>query len=423
VGEIAQRTYTYPPLSHVVGYVSSRHGKAGVEDAFDAYLRGGRSVSALSELKNRLLRVQKRGDDLTLTIDLRLQKVADAALGDWPGAIVALDVRTGEVLAMASHPYLNPNTLEDDWEQLTQNPARPFVARALQGQYVPGSAFKVVTASAAVDLGVAIPEVRHEHEADMVVQGFRIRNTNHPQLTNLSFAEEFAWSCNVAFGLTGLDLGRSSPIDYNVLAGPQDYVWPPSDVTASTARFEDYVNRFGFGQSTPFDLPTAAGHVPTGPLTPVDLANTAFGQGELQVSPLQMALATATINRGGEMPSPYLVAEVRQGDAHTALHRPGGVLRRVISPNTANALTSMMVLSVDTAYASPARISGVRVGGKTGTAEVGGSATPHSWFVGFAPADRPGVAVAAIMENRGSGTTFATPAAGKVLEAALRLGY
>jgi peptidoglycan glycosyltransferase len=136
-----------------------------------------------------------------------------------------------------------------------------------------------------------------------------------------------------------------------------------------------------------------------------------------------MALATATIARGGEMPAPYLVAEVEQGADRTVLHRPGAVLRRVLKPTTAAALNSMMVLSVDTAYASPARIPGVRVGGKTGTAEVGGGATPHAWFVGYAPADRPGVAVAVIMENRGSGTTFATPAARQVLEAALRLGY
>jgi peptidoglycan glycosyltransferase len=135
-----------------------------------------------------------------------------------------------------------------------------------------------------------------------------------------------------------------------------------------------------------------------------------------------MALAAATVLNGGMMPAPFVVSEASDGRAHVSLHQQSN-LGRVMGQTAAAELNDMMVLSVDTAYAQPARIPGVRVGGKTGTAEVGGGANPHSWFIGYAPADRPGVAVAVILENQGSGTTYATPAGQQVLKAALDLGY
>ncbi len=423
VGQIMERVYAYPPLAHVVGYASIRHGKTGVEDAFDAYLRGQRGAGAMTELRRALLHPHEPGADVVLTIDLRLQRLADELLGANSGAIAMINAHTGEVLALASHPYFDANSLDDDWEKLANDGTRPFVGRAISGQYVPGSVFKVVTASAALDLGLQRPEERHHHEADLVVQGFRIRNTNHPQLMDLSFAEEFAWSCNVAFALTGLSLGFPEHIDYNFLAPRGEVVWNRDGVGPSVERLHEYARRFGLDQRVPFDLPTAAGRfAASDDLTAVELANTAFGQGDLQVSPLQMALVTATIPNGGELPAPYVVAEARDESGSVHFHQPGSQ-RRVIRPQTAADVNAMMVLSVDTAYAQPARIPGVHVGGKTGTAEVGGGQTPHSWFVGYAPAERPGVAVAVILENKGSGTTFATPIGGKLMQEALRLGY
>jgi len=422
VGELAQRSYTYPPLSHVIGYASSRYGKSGIEESYDSYLRGDRAVDTVTALRNKFVRSEQRGADVVLTIDLQLQKAADQALGNSKGAIVALNPRTGEVLALASHPYFDSNAVDENWGQLSADSSGVLVPRAIQGQYVPGSVFKLVTASAALDLGLADPNAVHHHEADLVVDGFTIKNTNHPQLKDLSFAEEFAWSCNVAFALTGLALGFPSQIDYNILAGPQPFLWPRGGVDASVARFRDYAQRFGIGQAPRFDLPTSAGRISTDDsLTPVQLANTAFGQGDLQVSPLQMALVAATVVNGGEMPAPHLGIEARDASAATPLPVPGAP-RRIMKREAAATLNALMVLSVDTAYAQPARIPGVPVGGKTGTAEVG-NGTPHSWFVGYAPADRQGVAVAVILENAGSGTTYATPVGQKVLQAALQLGY
>ncbi|MPZ14492.1 MAG: hypothetical protein GEU73_08730 [Chloroflexi bacterium] len=424
VGEIVQRNYPYPPLAHVVGYASTRHGKAGLEAAFDPILRGSQGTDWESTLRNALLPTERQGSDIVLTIDLRLQRIADEVLGDRSGAIVALDVGTGEVLALASHPSFDPNTLDERWEQLAADPSRPFVNRALDGQYVPGSVFKIITAGAALDLGIAQPDERHRHEGDLIVEGFRIRNTNHPQLTELTFAEEFAWSCNPAFALTGLSLGFGEHIDFNKFGPPQAYVWEPRDVTASVDRFREYADRFGIGKPVPFDLATAAGRISSGDtMTAVGLASTAFGQGDLQVTPLQMALVAATVPNGGHMPVPYLVSESRGPDGHVSVRRTGPPGRQVIRSTTASQLNQMMKLSVETAYARPAQIPGIAVGGKTGTAEVGQSGTPHAWFVGYAPADRSGVAVAVIMENRGSGTEFAAPAGQRVLEAAMRLGY
>jgi len=422
-GELAQRTYTYPPLAHVTGYVSTKYGKSGVEEAYDSYLRGDRMANPMDAVRNKLLRGEQKGADVKITIDLQLQKAADDALGSDRGAIAAINVRTGEVLALASHPYFDPNTLDEQWARLSQDPSQPFVARAIEGQYVPGSTFKVVTDSAALDIGVVDPNMRIHHEADLIVDGFRIRNTNHPQLKDLTFAEEFAWSCNVAHAYVGMSLANTGLIDFGVLAPAQAYTWDKGPTDASAARFKEYARRFGIGIAPPFDLPTSAGRLSArDDLTSVELANTSFGQGDLQVSPLQMVLAASTISRGGEMPAPYLGMQAGEGSNAVTLHRPS-TLRRVINLTTAQAMNAMMVLSVETAYAQPARIPGVPVGGKTGTAEVGGGANPHSWFIGYAPADRTGVAVAVIIENKGSGTTFATPVGQKVLKAALDLGY
>ncbi len=423
-GELAHRAYAYPPLADVVGYWSIQHGKSGIEEAFDSFLRGERSTNPAAEIRNKLFPVDRHGADVRLTLDLQLQKVADDALGGSPGAAAVVDVSTGEVLALASHPYFDPNTLDEDWERLANDRGEPFVSRAINGQYVPGSIFKLVTASAALDSGIATAGMEHHHEADLIVDGLRIRNTNHPQLTDLTFAEEFAWSCNVFFAYTGLSLGGSSLIDYSPLASREPYTWPAGPVDASEARLREYARRYGIGQAVPFDLPTSAGLISKADhMTRAQLASTAFGQGDLLVSPLQMALVAATVDNGGVMPAPYIVASVEDGKTVERIHQPGAGGHRVISESAAAELNAMMELSVDTAYAQPARIPGVRVGGKTGTAEVSTSETPHSWFVGYAPADRPGVAVAVIMENRGSGTTFATPAARKILKAALDMGY
>src|SRR6185437_4888946 len=178
--------------------------------------------------------------------------------------------------------------------------------------------------------------------------------------------------------------------------------------------------RFGFERTIPFDLPVAVSQVRNAGTqwSPELLVQTAFGQGELDVTPLQMALVVASVANGGHVPTPYLAAELRSGGQTRQLHQPGQSFSTAGSTEVANTMVSFMVEGVDNGYAAKAAIPGVKVGGKTGTAEVG-DGTSHSWFIGFAPADAPRVAVAVIMEHQGSGSDFATPAAQQVMRAAL----
>jgi peptidoglycan glycosyltransferase len=191
-------------------------------------------------------------------------------------------------------------------------------------------------------------------------------------------------------------------------------VQPSADVLT------DYAKRYGFDRAIPFDLPIAPSQVkrPSTEWTPELLVQTAFGQGEIQVTPMEMALIAATVANGGRVPTPYLAAELRNGSAASQLHEPGQFFSIAGSGATAKKLRDFMVEGVDNGYAAKAAIQGIKVAGKTGTAEVG-DGTSHSWFIGFAPADEPRVAVAVIMEHQGSGSDFATPAAQRVMRAAL----
>lgn len=416
----SRREYALPALVHVVGFHSARFGNAGIEDTYDRYLRGERGGSALGRLRDQLLHRAAVGSDVRLTIDAELSRVAAQALGDTAGAAVALDPRTGEVLALVSAPYFDANQLAERWEALRTDEAAPLVARATEGLYVPGSVFKIVTASAAIDLNMVQVDAAHACTTDLIVEGFRIQQKNHPQLRRVTFAQDFAWSDNVTFAKTGLGLGAPGPINFDD-AAPRPYPWEGQGVQASAQRFLDYAHRFGFAQPIPFDLPVATSRVAEREqFSPVELAVTAFGQGQLEATPLLMALVGATIANGGVMPAPYLVSELRAPDGSVERPQsPGGRLRQVISPATAGTMNRLMVQSVDEGYARPAQIAGVKVGGKTGTAETGQGRVPHSWFVGYAPADNPRVAVAVIAENRGSGSDVATPAARRIIEAAL----
>ena len=418
--EGARREYALPALVHVVGYHSARFGNAGIEATYDPYLRGERGGNAIGRLRDHLLHRAAIGRDVRLTIDAELSRVAAQALGNNAGAAVALDPRTGEVLAMVSAPSFDADQLADRWEALREDESAPLVARATEGLYVPGSVFKIITASAAIDLNMVQVDAAHDCTTDLVVEGFRIQQKNHPQLRRVTFAQDFAWSDNVTFAKTGLGLGTPGPINFDD-AAPQPYPWERQGVQASAQRFLDYAHRFGFAQQIPFDLPVATSRVAEREqFSPVDLAVTAFGQGQLEATPLLMALVGATVANAGAMPAPYLVSEIRAPNGSVERpHSPGGRLRQVISAATAATMNRLMVQSVDEGYARPAQIAGVKVGGKTGTAETGQGRVPHSWFVGYAPADNPRVAVAVIAENQGSGSDVATPAGRRIMEAAL----
>ncbi|HEX2924074.1 MAG TPA: penicillin-binding transpeptidase domain-containing protein [Chloroflexota bacterium] len=410
------RRYADATMAPVTGYFSDKYGATGLEESFSRYLRGDVQSNPVDALTNQLLHRTPTVDDLHLTLDSKIQAVAAQQMGSDRGAIIAMDPRTGAILAMVSTPYFDPNQVDTQMAQLQSDAGKPLYNRATQGLYTPGSVFKIITASAAIDLGLVDLDKKYQCTDDLVVDGFRIVNKNHRGVSTVTYVDDFAYSCNVTFAKTGLGLGTNPlPVGDNL---PDPAPWNKS-IDESEKRFLDYAHRFGLEAPFPFDLQTSESRVGNLPLSKVELANTAFGQGELLVTPLLMATSVAAIANGGNMPQPYLVSDITDQKGNLVEHRAPAPIRRVISQSSAASMNRLMVSSVQEGYAKPAAIAGIKVGGKTGSAETGPDQKTHSWFIGYAPADNPTVAVAVIMENKGPGSDFATPAGRKVMEAAL----
>ncbi|HYH93536.1 MAG TPA: penicillin-binding protein 2 [Candidatus Saccharimonadales bacterium] len=404
------RVYKGRAISQVVGYASSRYGRAGLELAYDAEL-AGLAGDPVSEALRKFGADPYDPKDLTLSLSYELQQAAVKSLGDDRGAVVMLDPRSGEVLALASTPtydasdVANPVTSTEAFEALRKDEDEPLLPRATLGRYVPGSVFKIVTAiaglgSGAVDRDTTYAEQPPAEEDGLLVDGFRIRDGHH-QVTGdreLDLIEATEASCNIWYALTGLQIGGADLVDW--------------------------AGRLGFGAPLPFDLPTAVSQVtngsggePGGFIDDVELANAAYGQAETFVTPLQMALVAATVANDGELMRPRLV---------TALTGDGGTrtigeetIRRVISAGDAGTIRDGMVAAVEgelgQRYTRGAKVPGVTTAGKSGTAELGGSGEPHSWFIGFAPAEDPRIAIAVLVEQGGRGAEAASPIAGDLM--------
>jgi len=396
-GDGFRRVYSRSSLAQTVGYASPRFGRTGVEAALDPELSGRAGGGIVSALRRRLIGTGEPGGDVTLTIDTRIQDAAERALtGD--GAIVVLDPRDGSILALVSHPTFDPNALERGWDSLRTDPNAPLLNRATQGRYPPGSTFKTVTGAAALDLGYYTPASKFTCNDQVVIEGFAIRCDETVRGTfDMTYA--YAQSCNACFGEIGLRVGGKDLLEY--------------------------ARRFGFESAPPIEIGSVPSAVVSGSaerrLVGPLLASTAFGQGELLATPLQMALVAATIAHDGLVPSPHLVAHVRSSDGFVSRDRAPGPWREAVRPDTAAAMRAMMIAVVERGGGQGARLPGVTVAGKTGTAEVGPSRGTHAWFIGFAPAESPRVAIAVVREYGGGGGTVAAPIAREVLRTALDL--
>jgi penicillin-binding protein A len=421
-----QRRYSDPSLVHTIGFHSDRFGDTNLEAAFNAELSGQRSHSLWDRVAETLFHRTSKPDDLVITVDKRVSDAAETALGQSSGAVVAIDPRSGAVLAMVSNPYFDPNATDAQMVKLQSDPGQPLFNRALQARYVPGSTFKTVTATAALDTGLVDLNQTFMCTTPVKVGTYSVDCKNSQHIPRLNYKQAYAWSSNRVFGLTGMLLGFPNLAPINPWLddkppGPYPWTENPSSIAASGKVLEDYARRFGFERPIPFDLPVATSQVKNADTqwSPELLVQTAFGQGELDVTPMQMALIAATVANGGRVPTPYLAAELRNGDAVRQLHQQGEFFSIASSNDVANTMVSFMVEDVANGYGAKAAIPGVKVGGKTGTAEVG-DGTSHSWFIGIAPADAPRVAVAVILEHKGSSADFAAPAAQTVMRAALQ---
>jgi peptidoglycan glycosyltransferase len=399
------RSYNDRSLTQVVGYASTRFGLSGIEAAYAESLIGQDPADPVSIWKARYLGDRSPAGQVVLGIDLKIQKAAADALAGRKGAIVALDPRTGAILASVSVPSYDANQIVDRSKQdaafdaLNHDAGRPLLNRVAQGLYPPGSVFKVVTGAAALESGFdATKKLRVDdpYQADKSWGDYFVRSASRAHGL-FDMADGFRLSENIYFAQVGLQIGA--------------------------AKLTDYARRFGIGATPNLDLAAARGQLSdSGTIDrPTLLADTSYGQGELLVSPLQMALIYAAIANGGVMPTAHYATEVRDAEGHVVRQVAPGPVGQVISPATANTLKTMLVGAVagPGAFAFGAKIPGVNVAGKTGTAENRPGEAPHGWFLGFAPAENPTIVVAVIVENTPDGGVTAAPLGGQVMRAAL----
>lgn len=401
------RTYPAGPLfAHVTGYYSVRYGRAGLERSYNNILIGEGGVITMQDLGDQLFGRGEKGDTLVTTIDARVQQAATDALAavGRPAALFAIDPINGDVLANVSIPSFDPNPLsahdaqvqEQLWTALNADPSKPLLNRATSESYPPGSTFKVVAAAAAIEHGMG-PQT-----------SFPATREYQPPQTNRTIGNFGGASC----GGDMAEAMRSSCNTYFARLGAE----MPAGALEETAR------GFGFEETPPIDVRAASSNFPALD-SPAFAAQSAIGQYEVRATPLQMALVAAAIGNQGRIPVPRLVREVLDARLARVREYQPKIWREAVSPETAGIIRDMMVAVVDRGTGRAAAIPGVRVAGKTGTAQTGrpdGSA--HAWFITFAPAEVPRIALAVIVESGGEGTSetggrVAAPIAKRVIEA------
>jgi peptidoglycan glycosyltransferase len=375
-----------------LGYSSAQYGRAGIELVNNQDLIGQSGILGVTSYWDRIAGKTHHGADLELTINVAVQQAAAEALVDRRGAVVALDPRTGAVLAMVSSPRYDPNELASIWDQLSDEEG-PLFNRATLGLYPPGSVFKVIVAAAALETGAVTPTTMFDDTGTYTAGGYEVSNYDDRHYDQHDFTKAFASSVNTTFAKLGVEMGADT--------------------------LSRYAADFGFGEEPPWALGGAASVFPDpGSMDEAHVAQAAFGQGEVLVTPLEMALATCAVANRGAIMKPYLVNRVKDPEGNVIRQTEPEVWREPITSATAATLTDLMVEVVNTGTGTEAQLSGVQVAGKTGTAEIT-DAEPHAWFAGFAPAENPRVVVVVLVENAGTGGTVAAPIARAVIAKAL----
>ncbi len=403
--------------SDVVGYSTQARFRTGLEESENDYLTA--SNAHLSTVLDRTLDVLKGativGNNLVLTLDAQAQRLAIQALGSNCGAVVALDPVTGKVLVMATSPSYDPNLIERDYPAISRiqancRPAAPLLNRATQGTYSPGSSFKLVTAAAALDSGTYTLDSSFNDPGYCIEYGKKVTNfsdQNGPEVFGqVNFVQALQHSINAVFCEIGKKLGAHVILDYARRFG--FYAIPPLETPVSERKPS------GLWRNSRLFFPKHDFQVDNGRL--------GFGQeARLLVTPLQMAMVAAGIANQGVVMQPYLIDRIVAPDKSTLQRTKPRELGRAIEPQTATDLTTMMEAVVSGGTGTAAQIPGVLVAGKTGTAETGVAHVNTTWFVAFAPADAPRVAIAVALENQhGTGGATAAPIAKTIMEQLLR---
>ncbi|GAA2052716.1 peptidoglycan D,D-transpeptidase FtsI family protein [Leifsonia soli] len=408
-----QRVYSNGPLySAVTGFFPINGEPTGLEGALDSKLSGSSNAQFFERVNAILTGKNPQGATVETTIDPVAQQAAWDALGDYQGAVVLLQPKTGKILAMVSKPTYDPNTLashdgeavQSTYDQLLAAPGDPLINRTIGGDLnPPGSTFKPVMSASAFGTGqytkdsqLPNPASLQLPESPTIVKNDSL-TTCGPGAT-VSIATAQILSCNIPFAELGMQL-------------------KPEVIKAQA-------DKFGFNQSFDIPIPVEKSVYPLYPVA-AERALGSFGQKDDRATPLQMAMVSAAIANGGTLMTPNLVDSIRSPDLQTLESFQPKEFSRPLSRQNADTIKQMMVDGVDHGVAGNARIGGVQVGGKTGTAQNGDNDPYSLWFTGFAPANDPEFAVAVVVENgggkgqSGTGNSIAAPIARKVLEAVL----
>ena len=407
------RKYSSSSYSAVTGFYSLNQGATGLEQAMNDYLSGRNSSQFFEQINALLSGNPAAGASVELTIDPVVQKAAWDAMGKLKGAVVAIDPKTGNILAMVSKPTFNANQLSVHdadkaaaaYARLLTASSNPLFNRAIAGDlYAPGSVFKIIVASAAIESGKFTPESKIPNPSKFKLPGTNtyVYNSGEGKCggkTTVSIADALRFSCNVPFAQLGISLGQD--------------------------RIRSQAELFGFGKNIEIPMSATPSVYPSG-MDDAQTGLSAFGQFDVRVTPLQMAMVSAAVANGGSLMQPNLIENVQSSTLSVLLQPQPKVFSQPISAQTAKLVKNMMVGAVATGVSSNAQIDGVKVAGKTGTAQNGKGQPYTLWFTGFAPADNPQVAVAVVIEDGGGmgqsgfGNLLAAPIARKVMKAVLR---
>jgi peptidoglycan glycosyltransferase len=406
----AEGTYErrYPKgeaFAHAIGYSYTDLGQAGLERFRNAALNGQTGTN-LQTILDQLQGKRPQGDEVLTTLDPKAQQTAITALGEHHGAVVALDPRDGAVEVMASTPSFDPNRLSSlsEYKKLEHATGAPLINRATQYGYAPGSTFKIITATAAIDTGAYTSESTVNGQNGILVSGVPLDNDDDKSYGPITLTYALAHSVNTVWAQVAEHVGKRA--------------------------LGRYMERFGFDREPQLDYPagemSASGEhdgesivPPTSPQ--VDVGRMGIGQDKLEVTPLQMAEVAATVANQGKLMVPHLTERIVDPEGRTVEQVSPRVQSVVMKPSTAAAVRTMMEAVVNEGTGTAAQIPGVQVAGKTGTAQTQfGDAINNVWFIAFAPAANPSVAVAVTLEAvPGEGATYAAPVARQVMEVLL----
>ncbi len=375
--------------AHIVGYNSVTYQKTGLEKSFNNWLVKTDSVESISNFLSGNNEAPK-GTDLYLTIDNSLTEKAEELMMGKNGAVVALSPETGKVLCMYSNPSFDPNEneLSENFKNLATSEEYPFLGRAGQGLYPPGSTFKIITAVAALEEGKA---VNITDEGSIIIDGYSVENYNGKTLGEIDIKTGFAASSNVMFAKYGVDVG--------------------------SAKIKDVASRFGIGEEIDFDIPLSKSMMNyPGGMGQTDLAAVGIGQGKLLVTPLNMALVASAIANDGVIMSPYMVEKASRDNRKAIYTKEPTVWKRAVSEDVAEKIEGYMIECVQSGTGTGCKIEGVSVAGKTGTAENEESDKTHAWFICYAPCENPEIAICVMQEYAGTTGSSCAPIAKELIE-------